>query len=62
MFPDDAIAEQWFIEQRWRQRSALPELWLCERSIRRGAQDDVAPLPGLPQVVLREDRNGYAIL
>ena len=33
------------------QRSALPELWLGERSIRRGAQNDVAPLPGLPEMV-----------
>ena len=51
IFPDDATAEQWFIEQRWPNRSVLPELWLCECPIRRGAQNDVAPLPGLPEMV-----------
>ena len=62
MFPDDATAEQWFIEQRWPDGVHCPHCAIVERPIRRGPQNDVASLPRLPQVVLGENRNSYAIL
>ena len=49
IFPDDATAEQWFIEQRW------PNGAHCQNcgsvNVQSGAahKTDVAPLPGLPR-------------
>ena len=57
MFPDDATAEQWFVEGRWPtgvQLSVLPQ----RPSHPLHAQDHAVRLPELPHVLFGQDGHG----